>query len=500
METVGIKRNGVYSYHSIQAPSKKDDPINFSINTDEDQSMPSRSLSPDDILSFIGFGPFQILAFCLSGLTYFAYGFDLSIFVFIEDSVTRTWNITKSDYSFLPAATAIPNVIGALGFSFISDKFGRVWPYALCIGWMGTVSICSAFANSFYLLIALRCLTSVAIGGVPGFGFPTVIEFLPVNRRAPVAVLNMLMASVGLCCNYGLAWLLIPSQLEMGWRYYIAGSALPCFLVVAFRLVFYFQSPRYLIANGKHNKAWKVFNTIAKMNRKKLTDFITMSEFNNCLTINADENQSTKQKPQSIFVQLLKIFHPKYLRRTVPLSIILVTQSFGFLSSQLFLPDFLKKLNVGTYFTLLVTAIAQIPGILLLSIIVDWPEFGRLNSLRLFSALASLFFLLLSLIQTTASIPVFLILIYFSTSPIYGLLYTYISECYPTSIRSITTSYFFIIQALTYMVGALGSDKAANVSQHWLFPAIFAIVYFVQLCVSLVLNYEPRGRKLKDVM
>lgn len=104
----------------------------------------------------------------------------------------------------------------------MSDKFDRWWPYALCVSWMGFFSIASAFANSYPLLIALRCTASIAIGGIAGLVFPTVIEFLPVKSRGSVVVLNMLMDAVGAC---SLSWWLIPTYPTHGWRFYIIATA-----------------------------------------------------------------------------------------------------------------------------------------------------------------------------------------------------------------------------------------------------------------------------------
>lgn len=457
-------------------------------------------ISPDDILNFIGFGPFQVIAFLLSGLTYFAYGSDVSIFLYLEENLVEEWNVTSSQYAILPAMTVPPNVVGAVIFSFLSDRFGRWWPYALCVGWMGTFSIASAFANSFPLMIGLRCCASLAIGGIAGFTFPTVIEFLPVKSRGSVSVLNMLMDALGVSLSCGLAWWLIPAYPGDGWRYYIIATALPTFGVALFRLCLYVESPRFLIANGKLERAWKVFNIIAKVNRRKLTDFISHDTFKRALALTTLGGSEGNQKQPSILVQLSKIFYPSHLRLTLPLSMIMITQSFGFLSSSLFLADFLKGVNTSKYFTIFVIQLARIPGSLLLSIIVEWPKVGRLNSLRLFSSLGIIFFLLLTFIQNTIAIPLLLIFIYFSISPIRGLLYTYISEAYPTSIRSVTVSYFYILEALTYMCGSFAGSKAANVSQHWVFPAVFTAVYFVQLCISFLLTYETGGKNLKDTV
>ena len=467
-------------------------PINnqISINNDHDNN-----ITADDILNFIGTGPFQFIAFLLAGLTYFAYGLDSSIFVFLSDSVMGEFNLTETEYTVLPATTGVSNVFGAFFFSYSTDRFGRVWPYALCLAWIGLASVASAFANSFPLLIILRLLASLGIGGISGLTFPTLIEFLPVKNRGKLTVLILLIATFGLCISSGFAWWLIPTY-PLGWRYYIVVGGMPMIFVAGFRLLFYFESPRYLIAIGKTNRAWKIFRAIAQFNCKDLTQFISFEKFTICITSVGGD----KKKRNFIFVRLLEIFKPQYLRRTIPISIIIITESFGYLSSQLFLPVFVERLNVNKYFVVLVSALAQIPGVILMSIIIEWRGVGRLNSLRFFSVLSAVFFLLLAIVQTEISIPVLVVFIYFSSYPILSLIYTYISEVYPTQIRSVSTSYFYCLQALSYLVGAFISNAVTDVKLHWLFPAVWSVIFAIQFGAGLVLNYEPYGRKLVDML
>ena len=454
-----------------------------------------RKVSPDEILNFIGFGPFQVVAFLLASSTYLAYGCDGSLFIFVGRSVQKEWNISVTEYAILPASTSIPNVLGAIFFSVMSDQFGRLWPYALCMGWITVFSVASAFSNSFYLFIALRCLASFAIGGISGFVNPTIVEFLPVLNRGKVMVLNILVGSLGICLSCGLAWWLIPYYPVYGWRFYVIASGVPSALVCAFRLLFYFESPRFLITKGKVERAWKIFEIIARVNGRNLSEFVCSET---CAIELTELRKRSSVISRPMWVQFFKMFHPSWLRITLPLTVIIVTETVGFLSSQLFLPNFLENVGVSTYFTIMVTSVAQLPGSLLLSIIVEWPEIGRLKSFRIFSSLSMIFFILLAFIQTPVSIPVFLILIYFSTAPIMGLTYSYISEFYPTSIRSVATAYFYICQALTNIVGSMAISKAVDIPQHWLFPAVFATCYFVQLMVGFIMNYEPLGRRLRD--
>jgi MFS family permease len=467
----------------------------------EKQQNTTRKITADDVLNFVGFGPFQVIAVFLAGFTYFAYGVDASIFIYIGDNVRAHWNLTGTEYAAMPASTCLPNVVGAFLFSYLTDRFGRVWPYAICMIWIGVFSIVSAFANSFPLLIVLRCGASLAIGAVAGLTFPTLIEFLPVQNRGKASILNGVIGISGLCVSCGLAWWLLPTYPNLGWRYYIMASGVPSIIVGICRLILYVESPRYLMARDRKNEAWNVFKIMARFNRKDINSFSSKENFCRNFSLNESHCEHTKRvRNRFIILQLLEIFRKRYLRRTIPLSIIIMTQSIGYYTSQLFLIDFLKRIGADPYFTILSLTLAQIPGFLLMSIIVEWPRVGRLNTFRFFSILSMIFFFLLAFIQNTVSIPVFLILIYFSAAPNLGLLYTYVSEAYPTTIRAISTSYFYIIQALSYMCGAFVSGYVEDLPQTWLYPVVYACVFFIQLLAGLVLNHETYGRRLQDTL
>ena len=469
---------------------------------DEDggQAVRARKITADDVLNFVGFGPFQVIALLMAGVTYFAYGVDASIFMYIGDDVRAHWNISETLYAALPASTAVPNVAGAFLFSYLTDRFGRVWPYAVCMIWIGLFSMASAFANSFELLVVLRCCASLGLGAIAGLTFPTLIEFLPVQNRAKASMINSLIGIIGLCISCGLAWCLLPRYPGLGWRYYIIACGGPSVLVGIFRLILHVESPRYLIARGMMGRAWNVFKIIARFNGKDINTFSSKENFCRDFSLNESCEHTKKIKNKFILLQLLEIFRKRYLRRTIPLSFMIMTQSLGYFTSQLFLIDFLKRIGGDPYFSILSLSVAQIPGYLLMSIIVEWPEVGRLNAFRFFSTLAMVFFILLACIQNTVSIPVLLILIYFSAAPNLALIYTYVSEAYPTTIRAISTSYFYVIQALSYMVGAFVSGYVEDLPQTWLYPVVYAGVFLLQLVVGLVLNHKTYGRRLQDTL
>lgn len=87
-------------------------------------------------------------------------------------------------------------------------------------------------------------------------------------------------------------------------------------------------------------------------------------------------------------------------------------------------------------------------------------------------------------------------------NPIISIVYTYVSEIYPTEIRGIASGFMNTVQgvvgiAMPFLSGLL-TDLSAT--RPWVFPVGWAVVYVVLLLVSFGLRRETRGKDLIDLV
>ena len=459
--------------------------------TDEDNEkspgQPKRVLV-DDVLDDIGCGLFQGIAFLLAGLAFFSYGCTAAVLTFINIPVSELWHLDALTYSIISGATCWSNTVGAVTFGFLGDRFGRVWPFALFMLVLGVFSIAAAFSPNFPVLVVLRAMGSVGTGGAQALTYPMLMEFLPIKNRSNT-VLMMLMLALGSCLIAGLAWWLVPTYKD-GWRYLLVASGIPPLLAAALRMIFYFQSPRFLISRGETAAAWKVLTAMAKVNRRKLND--TDKE---CL-----QEEEKKGSKDNVCKRFIYLFKPPLLRLTVLLMIVKLCARFAFYSTLLFMPVILEDLGVTIYFSMLFASIAQIPGILLMSIIMEWPWFGRLNTLRLYSLAAVVFYLLFAFIRNEIATSVLTVLIFFTMSPIVSMSYTYTSEVYPTEVRGIALGFLLSTQGIVGGGVRIFTGYIVDLSRRlpWLFPSVWGGLYLAILLVSFGLKQETRGKRLDD--
>lgn len=474
-------------------------PAHASPDTNQDhqhENEGTATRSVDAILNFIGYGPLQVIAFILAGLTSLAFGLEIVIFAFLDIPIQEEWNLTSVEYAVLPSMTGLGNIVGGFFYGLLCDHYGRVWPYALIMLHVGIVGLASSFSQNFGTLVALRAVVSMAITGASTIMFSTLVEFLPVKNRGKVMVAILLVETIGICLMAGLAWWLVESYPSNGWRYIVVAAALPYFIPALYRVVFSIQSPRFLIAKGRYKEAGEVFKKMAHFNGKELPD--SLLDQCNILIVNRVELQSQKHTLKKQFLSLFSLFKFPYLRTTLCLSVIFVTETASYFCVSTFLPSILKKFGMDPYFTSFMGYLGQLPGILLMTIIVEWRGVGRLNSLRFFTLMTICSFVLLAFVQDQAVIAVAIILLYFSMVPIISLLYTYMSEIYPTQIRTFALGFFTNLSAVSAVFLPYVTGYLAESSQHWLFPIVWAAVFLLQFVVSLFLNIETLERNLSD--
>ena len=116
----------------------------------------------------------------------------------------------------------------------------------------------------------------------------------------------------------------------------------------------------------------------------------------------------------------------------------------------------------------------------------DWPSVGRLNSLQFFSFMSAISFGFFATFRDQIATPVLTILIYFSMVPMISLLYTYVSEVYPTEYRSFALCVPFL------------SGYLSDVRVHWVYSTAWAGMFLFQLIMSLFLKKDTVDKNLRD--
>jgi MFS transporter, AAHS family, 4-hydroxybenzoate transporter len=192
---------------------------------------------------------FQYIIFTLCILIMMCDGFDTQALAYVAPSIASEWKLSPGIFGPVFAAVLLGSMVGAFGFGYLADRFGRKRTLVLCMILFGALNIGSAYATSIESFTLLRFLCGVGLGGVIPNVMALVSEYAPARRRATLVAITWCGFSLGAVLG-GL--ISVPLISHFGWKsVFVFGGILPLCLVaiVVFALP---ESIKFLIlARGK---------------------------------------------------------------------------------------------------------------------------------------------------------------------------------------------------------------------------------------------------------
>lgn len=183
----------------------------------------------------------------------------------VHQTVISEWDLVCDNSavnSFAENSVAIGKICGAAIFGIVSDRFGRkpifVWT-SLLYAVSGTAA---GLVNNYMLFILFRMLNGVASSGVFDAGFTILLELTVKNYRMCLGNLFNLGSS------FGLIYLSLAAYFTNTWRQLQLVISVPIFLLIIYWWLLP-ESPRWLITNGKFDKAAKILGKDHEMNFKE---------------------------------------------------------------------------------------------------------------------------------------------------------------------------------------------------------------------------------------
>lgn len=160
--------------------------------------------------------------------------FDYFIVVLVYADIAADFDVSKEKVAFLTTATLLMRPVGALVFGLWADRAGRRIPLIVDVLLYSTVGFLCAFAPNLTVLIVLRFLYGIGMGGEWGLGAALAMEKIPAERRGFFSGL----LQEGYAFGYLLAaavYLLLSEALDLSWRWLFAFSIVPALITLLIR-------------------------------------------------------------------------------------------------------------------------------------------------------------------------------------------------------------------------------------------------------------------------
>src|ERR1700710_2502058 len=96
--------------------------------------------------------------------------FDYFIVILVYADIAKDFGVSLTRMAFLTTVTLIMRPVGALLFGLWADRAGRRRPLMVDVAFYSIIGFACAFAPNYSVLLVLRLLYGVGMGGVGGLG------------------------------------------------------------------------------------------------------------------------------------------------------------------------------------------------------------------------------------------------------------------------------------------------------------------------------------------
>lgn len=200
-------------------------------------------------------------AFMASFLGWTMDAFDYFLVVLVYADIATPFHHTKTDVAFLTTATLAMRPVGALLFGLWADRVGRRVPLMVDVSFYSVIGFLCAFAPNFTVLVILRLLYGIGMGGEWGLGAALSMEKVPAERRGVFSGLlqegyafGYLLASV--------AALVVMNWLGLSWRWLFGLSIIPALisLIIRYRV--------------KESEVWEAAQDRMRLTKTRIRDVL----------------------------------------------------------------------------------------------------------------------------------------------------------------------------------------------------------------------------------
>jgi AAHS family 4-hydroxybenzoate transporter-like MFS transporter len=415
----------------------------------------------------------QLLIMTLCFLIVAVDGFDTAAIGFIAPAIRSEWSLSAAQLAPLFGAGLAGLMLGAFVFGPLADNFGRKTILMTSVGVFGLASLVSTYSPSLEVLVLLRFLTGLGLGGAMPNSVTLTSEYCPEGRRSFLVTTMFCGFTLGSALG-GLAAAHIVSAL--GWRAVLfLGGVLPLVLLPVLWLALP-ESVRYLVMRGDHaERVRSALQRIAPHENLAGVRFVL-------------------NDPRQEGFPVSRLFRNGLSRGTVFLWITFFMSLLVVYLLSSWLPTVINGTGMSLKQASLVTAMFQVGGTV--GAIALGRFMDRFNPRLVLGASYALAAVFIALIGSSTGSPLLLVVAVFGT----GVLLSgsqvganaLAAAFYPTGSRATGVSWASGVGRLGSVLGSMGGG--ALLSLNWGLPAMFVVVAIPALFAALgMLAMRTRG-------
>ena len=425
----------------------------------------------------------QVKARIIVGVATFFDAFDALAIATVLPVLVPLWKLTPPQIGFMISAGFVGQLIGALLFGWVAERFGRMTAMIWSIALFAVMSLVCAFAWSYESLLVFRTIQGIGLGGEVPVAAVFISELAKASGRGRFVLLYELVFPIGLTAASLIGLWAVP---HLGWQSMFVLGALPALLALVLRQLLP-ESPRWLAEHGRHAEADAAMSLIEAETEKATGQPLPPLQ----------PVTAVATKPAS----LADLFGAFYLRRTLVVWIIwfsayLVNYGLSIWLPTIYRTVFKLPLEVSLRYGLITQAVGLI-GTLACALTID--RVGRRLWFASSFALGALALCSLKLYPepTAEQVLTSVTVAYFFISTINIGVYLYTPELYPTRVRALGVGTATAWLRFASIIGptVVGTMIGAGLPNVFLG---FGLVALMAAAITALFAVETKGRVLEE--
>ncbi len=192
------------------------------------------------------------------GSVNFSDAFDALTIAYVLPALIPLWHIAPSEIGLLISVGYAGQVIGGIASGWLAERYGRVPLMVGNIVLFSLMSFACVLAGSYSMLLTLRFLQGIGLGGEVPIANTYINEFAKSGERGRFVLLQQCLFPVGLTTVALVGTFVVPM---LGWQWMFVFGGLPVLLALPMIRMLP-ESPRWLASRGRDVEADRVLTKI----------------------------------------------------------------------------------------------------------------------------------------------------------------------------------------------------------------------------------------------
>ena len=424
--------------------------------------------------------PVQGAIFIIGGLGFMFDAWDVTLNGALIPLVAEEWGLDRSTAALLGTSNLVGMALGAFIWGGIADRFGRKNAFSLTLLMFALFTVLGALSPNFGWFVAFRFLAGMGLGGCIPVDYALVGEFTPARLRGKVLTAMDGWWPVGAAASFFVSgWVMSTTG---NWRLILAVMILPAFVVYAVRRNVP-ESPLYLASKGREAEARAVIDQLVLRTGAQPREYLV--------------HPVPAARAGRLWEQVAGLWRYSW-QVTLTSWLLFVTVLLVYYLALTWLPSILIEAGMEQSASFIATAgmaLMGLLGVVIAAVLVE--RVGRKLILAAAAPLAGILLVVVALSLETPKAALAWILVFGAVVQVaIPVLYTYVSELYPTQLRASGFGWASAMSRLSAGFGPLLFAALWPVTGlPWLFAGATVLVLLAIVVMSR-LAPEMQGRNL----